>query len=264
MMLDTLVASSRALTAQRKCKCPAERLEESLPGFSPVESLLPALRRPGVSVIAEIKRASPSKGDLAPRLDPASLAVAYAGAGADAISVLTEPTRFLGSLDDLAGARTSLRGARLACPLLRKDFIVDDYQLLEARIWGADAALLIAAALDDASLAHLFERSLSLGLTPLIEVHDSGELMRVLPLHPPLIGINNRNLQDFSVSLDITHRLRPLIPPGCVVVSESGIHHPTHMRALAELGVDAALIGEALVTAPDPAARLRELREAGR
>jgi len=148
--------------------------------------------------------------------------------------------------------------------LLRKDFIVDPYQLLEARVFGADAVLLIAAILADAELDRLLDEALRLGLTPLVEVHNEDELRRVLPLEPPVVGINNRNLADFTVDLNTTRRLRPLIPPGVVVVSESGIRTPEQVAELARLGVDAALIGEALVTAPDPAARLAILREAGR
>jgi len=157
----------------------------------------------------------------------------------------------------------ALATAGLACPLLRKDFIIDSYQLLEARISRADAVLLIAAALDDETLAVLLEQALALGLAPLVEVHNEEELARVLPLTPPIVGINNRDLSDFTVDLEVTHRLRPLIPPGVVVVSESGIHEPGQMRELRALQVDAALIGQALVTAADPVSKLRELKEAG-
>jgi indole-3-glycerol phosphate synthase len=146
---------------------------------------------------------------------------------------------------------------------LRKDFVIDAYQLVEARAWGADAVLLIVAALDDATLARLFDVALGLGLTPLIEVHDAVELSRALALDPLLVGINNRNLRDFSVSLETTRALRPLIPPGALVVSESGIHTPEDMATLAMLGVGAALIGEALVTASDVAATLRGLIAGG-
>jgi indole-3-glycerol phosphate synthase len=229
----------------------------------PTISLLEALRRPGISIIAEIKRASPSRGPLRMELEPAELAVTYASAGADAISILTETAYFHGALTDLRAAQQALASAGRRCPLLRKDFIIDPYQLMEARVWGADAVLLIATALDDAALANLFDNALDLGLMPLVEIHDEMELRRVLPLHPPLIGINNRNLRDFSVSLETTRRLRPLIPPACVVVSESGIHTPAHIRELVGLHVQAALIGEALVTAADPAARLRELKDVG-
>lgn len=143
-----------------------------------------------------------------------------------------------------------------------KDFIIDSYQLLEGRISGADAVLLIVAVLDNGPLATLLEEALALGLTPLVEVHNERELARALPLDPPMVGINNRDLRDFTIDLGVTRRLRPLIPARVVVVSESGIHR-TQMRQLSELHVDAALIGQALVTAIDPVAKLRELKEAG-
>lgn len=264
MILDDLVAASRAALERHKEALPEGALRERLAGLPPSIDLAARLRSPGVSVIAEVKRASPSRGDLNATLDPAALAVAYVRSGADAVSVLTEESRFRGSLGDLERARAGLRAAGLETPLLRKDFIVDPYQLVEARVCGADAALLIAAVLDDGALDGLLRAAADLGLTPLVEVHDEAELRRVLLLRPPAIGINNRNLVDFTVDLDTTRRLRPLIPPGIVVVSESGIGAPEQVAELARLGVDAALIGEALVTAPDPAARLAALREAGR
>jgi len=264
MILDAILADTRTGLALRKRELPAEALREQLSVAAPALSLAEALRGPGVALIAEIKRASPSRGALNATLEPARLALTYVSAGAVAISVLTEPTHFHGSPADLQAAVRALQQAGLRRPVLRKDFVVDAYQLLEARAWGADAILLIAAALDDAALGHLFEVALELGLTPLVEVHDEAELARVLPLHPPVIGINNRDLRDFRVSLETTRRLRPLIPPPVLAVSESGIREPADMRRLAQWGVDAALVGEALVTAADPAARLRELKEAGR
>jgi indole-3-glycerol phosphate synthase len=162
----------------------------------------------------------------------------------------------------MAAARQAVQG--FPCAVLRKDFLVDPYQLLEARVHGADAVLLIAAILDDAAFQELFEGALTLGLTPLVEVHSREELERVLPFGPPVIGINNRDLTTFDVDVATTERLRPLIPPGHTVISESGIHGPAQMRALAQLGVDAVLVGESLVTATDPAVKLKELKEAGR
>ena len=264
MILEEIVADVRATLAGRKACCPEAVLEEEVEKLPPPMDVARILARPGVSIIAELKRASPSRGMLNQDLLPEQVALAYAGAGAAAISVLTEPLHFRGSPEDLIGARRALADAQISCPLLRKDFVVDPYQLLEARAWGADAVLLIAAILDDAALARLMARSGALGLTPLVEVHDSSELDRVLRLAPSLIGINNRNLADFSVDLAVTRQLRPLIPPECVVVSESGIHEPAQIRDLAALQVDAALIGEALVTAADPVHKLRELKEAGR
>lgn len=264
MILDTLLAATRQRLAERKAALPEDVLRGRLVGLAPPRALLQRLAQPGVSIIAEVKRASPSRGALNMGLEPGSLALDYARGGADALSVLTEETRFHGSLADLAAVRSALDGAGQALPLLRKDFIVDAYQLLEARLAGADAVLLIVAALDDATLARLHQEALDLGLTPLIEVHHADELPRALALAPALVGINNRDLRDFSVSLDTTRRLRPLIPRPCLVVSESGIHAPEQMRALAALEVDAALIGESLVTASDPVATLRALKEAGR
>jgi len=263
MILDRIIADTRAALARRKEIYPEGALRERFAQVPPPLSLTRCLRRPGISIIAEIKRASPSRGALNSTLEPAQMAMAYASAGADAISVLTETNYFHGSLADLREVRLGLAKAGMPCPLLRKDFIIDPYQLLEARAWGADAVLLIAAALGDSDLARLFENALTLGLTPLVEIHNEQELERVLLLDPPVVGINNRNLRDFTVDLAVTRRLRPLIPPSCVVISESGIREPAQMRELAALGVDAVLIGEALVTSADPAARLRDLKEAG-
>ena len=263
MILDTILEETRVTLARRKATHPESLLREQLSDAPLPLNVAACLRSPGVSIIAEIKRASPSKGMLNLSLEPAQLAGEYATAGADAISVLTEPNHFRGSLEDLRDARSGVANAGRACPILRKDFIIDPYQLLEARIWGADAVLLIGAALDDSTLAALFEEAFGLGLTPLVEVHDEDELARVLPLEPRLVGINNRNLRDFSVDIDVTRRLRRLLPTTCVVVSESGIHEPAQMRELAALQVDAALIGEALVTATDPVACLKQLKEAG-
>jgi indole-3-glycerol phosphate synthase len=219
---------------------------------------LPPLEAPGrVRLIAEIKRASPSKGLLAPHLDVRQIARLYAANGAAAISVLTDARFFLGSLDYLRELRAS---ADPLPPLLRKDFILAPAQVYETRAAGADAMLLIAAALDDAALFELHALALALGLTPLVEVHSQAELDRVLPL-PGLrvVGINNRDLGTFSVSLDTSAALRPRIPGGLTVVSESGIFTEADVAWLAALGVDAVLVGEALVTAPDIGAKVREL-----
>lgn len=263
MILDQIIADTRASLAKRRVTHPKGALREQLGQVPPPLDVIRCLQRPGVSIVAEIKRASPSRGALALNLEPAQMAVTYASAGAEAISVLTEVSHFHGSLADLRGVRQGLAEAQITRPLLRKDFIVDSYQLLEARVWGADAVLLIVAALDDSTLARLYEDALRLNLTPLVEVHCRRELIRALSLEPSLVGINNRDLGTFSVDLEMTRRLRPLIPPSCAVISESGIHYPAQMRELAALEVDAALIGEALVTAADPAAKLRELKEAG-
>ena len=264
MILDELVASARAALPARQAAMPLGALQERIAALPAANDLVARLDAPRVGVIAEVKRASPSKGALNTALDPAALAATYARAGASAISVLTEPTRFLGSLDDLAAVRQAVDAIAPHLPLLRKDFIVDAYQLYEARAWGADAALLIVAALADDELATLYRTARDLSLTPLIEVHDEVELRRAARLWPALIGINNRDLHTFRVDLTTTYRLLPLAPHSALIVSESGIHAPEELRALARHQVSGALVGEALVTAPDLAARLAALVEAGR
>ena len=210
-----------------------------------------------VSLIAELKRASPSKGILAPHLDLFQVADIYTQNGASAISVLTDEKFFMGSLDTLR----QLRITNNQLPLLRKDFTIDEVQLYEARANGADAILLIAAALiDDALFADLHACALSLGLTALVEVHDEAETERALKLKDvKLIGINNRNLATFEVSLETTERLRPMISDGIAVVAESGIFTANDVERLANANVDAILVGEALVTSDDIPAKVREL-----
>jgi indole-3-glycerol phosphate synthase len=217
------------------------------------------LRRKGeVSVIAEIKRASPAKGLLKPDLDPADQALRYREGGAAAISCLTDREFFKGSVEDFRAARNAA-----GLPMLRKDFVVDDYQLWEARVMLADCVLLIVRILDQAQLRdYLALAREELGLAVLTEVHDERELERALDAGAPVIGINNRDLDTFKVSLETTARLRTLIPPGRVVVSESGISRREDLVLLKAMGADAALIGEELVKASDPAAKLKELRGA--
>jgi indole-3-glycerol phosphate synthase len=213
---------------------------------------------PGPSLIAELKRASPSKGILAPGIDLFQVADIYAQNGAAAISVLTDEKFFQGKLETLYGLRF-IRHSSL--PLLRKDFIIDESQLYEARINGADAVLLIAAALtDDARFSDLHACALGLGLTPLVEVHNETEAERALKLKDiHLIGINNRDLTTFNVSLATTERIRPMIPADIAVVAESGIFTAADVERLAQVDVDAILVGEALVTAEDIGAKVREL-----
>jgi indole-3-glycerol phosphate synthase len=208
-----------------------------------------------VRLIAEIKFASPSRGVLRTDIDAVQLASIYASNGAAALSVLTDSKFFHGSLATLARVREVC-----GLPLLRKDFILSPAQVYETRACGADAILLIVAALPmDAELADVHALAIDLGLTPLVEVHTRAELDRALRLDPKVIGVNNRDLRTFAVSLDTTAALRPHIPPGITVVSESGIATPDDMARLAALDVDAALVGEALVTAPDIGAKVREL-----
>jgi indole-3-glycerol phosphate synthase len=215
---------------------------------------------PGVRMrlIAELKRASPSKGILAPHLDLFQVAGIYTQNGASAISVLTDEKFFLGKLETLYDLRFTRKSE---LPLLRKDFIIDEVQLYESRANGADAILLITAALtDDRQFADLHALVLELGLTPLVEVHDKAEAERALKLKDiRLIGINNRNLSSFEVSLETTERIRPSIPSGIAVVAESGIFTAQDVERLAQANVDAILVGEALVTAPDIASKVREL-----
>ncbi|MGQ9518182.1 MAG: indole-3-glycerol phosphate synthase TrpC [Anaerolineae bacterium] len=264
MILQRILEDIQRDLHLRQQSVPIGSLWEELPGVPPARDFATALRGTGVRVIAEIKRASPSRGALNMGLEPAELALTYVQAGAAAISVLTEPHYFRGSLEDLQRVRSALDGAGVSVPLLRKDFIIDPYQLLEARLAGADAVLLIAGALADEALRRLYHQALELGLTPLVEVHDQGELNRVLTLRPMVIGINNRDLRTFQVDLETTFRLRPAVPEGVIVVSESGIRSPADVRRLAEIGVQAVLVGETLVTASDPKASLQELVEAGR
>ena len=209
------------------------------------------------SLIAELKRASPSKGILAPHLDLFQVADIYAKNGASAISVLTDETFFQGKLETLR----QLRVANYPLPLLRKDFIIDESQIYEARANGADAVLLIAAALtDDKLFADLHACALSLGLTALVEVHDEAETERALQIKDvKLIGINNRNLATFDVSLNTTEKLRPMIPPEIAVVAESGIFSSNDVERVAKANVDAILVGEALVTSENIPAKVREL-----
>jgi indole-3-glycerol phosphate synthase len=217
-------------------------------------------RRFGVhpSLIAELKRASPSKGILAPQLDLFQVADLYAQNGAAAISVLTDEKFFMGKLETLRELRFTRRSQ---LPLLRKDFTIDEIQIFEARANGADAILLIAAALtDDSHLADLHACALSLGLTALVEVHDEAEAQRALKLKDvKLIGINNRNLATFEVSLATTEKIRPMISPGITVVAESGIFNASDVERLAKINIDAILVGEALITAADIPAKVREL-----
>jgi indole-3-glycerol phosphate synthase len=212
----------------------------------------------GVQLIAELKRASPSKGLIAPGLDLLEVAEIYSANGAAAISVLTDEEFFLGSLKTLRELRFKQQAS---LPLLRKDFVIDEAQIHETRANGADAILLIAAALtDDAQLAALHALALELGLTPLVEVHTAGEVDRALKIRElKLIGINNRDLATFTVSLETTERLRTLVPAGIGVAAESGIFAAEDVARLANAGVNAVLVGEALMTAPNIAAKVREL-----
>jgi indole-3-glycerol phosphate synthase len=206
------------------------------------------------AVIAEIKKASPSKGVLREQFRPAEIAAGYGRHGAAALSVLTDAPFFQGSPAALAEARGAC-----ALPALRKDFIVDAWQVLESRAMGADAILLIAAVLDDAELADFESEALALGMDVLVEVHDERELERALRLRTPLLGVNNRDLRTFEVSLETTLAMLPRVPPGRLVVTESGIRAPADVRRMRDAGVHAFLVGEAFMRADDPGAALAEL-----
>jgi indole-3-glycerol phosphate synthase len=259
-ILDRIVASKRQELERRRRDEPLDALRERAAQAPPTRSLTEALRRGSPALIAEVKRASPSRGVLRADLDAQALARTYADSGAAAISVLTEVQHFQGSLDDLRAVRATLDGRGDARPpILRKDFLFDAYHLFEARACGADAVLLIVAMLEPDLLADLLALASTLGLEGLVEVHDEQELGRALAADAQVIGINNRDLRTFEVDLATTEHLRPLIPQGRVVVAESGIHSRADVQRLRALGVNAVLIGEAVVTAEDPAAKIREL-----
>jgi len=254
-ILDRIVADKREELPRRQREEPFGTLRWLARRMPPTRSLAAALRAHPPGLIAEVKRASPSRGLLRADLDAVALARSYAEAGAAAISVLTEERYFQGSLADLKAVRQALDGP----PLLRKDFIFDMYQLFEARAYGADAILLIAAILNPGLLTSLIALARSLGLECLVEVHDEPELERALMAGAEIVGINNRDLRTFDVDLATAERLRPLVPPEVTVVAESGVQTRADVQRLAALGVHGILIGEALVLADDPAAKIREL-----
>jgi indole-3-glycerol phosphate synthase len=241
-VLDDIVAGVRDDLAARQASVSLADLRARLAEAPAPRDPMPHFRAAGSSVIAEVKRRSPSKGDLADIPDPAALAEAYAAGGAAAISVLTEQRRFGGSLDDLRVVR-----AAVDVPILRKDFIVTDYQLLEARAAGADLALLIVAALSDDELRRLHDTARELGLTVLVEVHDEAETERAVALGAELIGVNARNLKTLAVDDDTFGRLAPLVPDDRVLVAESGISGPTDVKRFVSEGARVVLVGEALV-----------------
>jgi indole-3-glycerol phosphate synthase len=220
--------------------------------------VIAALKGGDVAVIAEVKRASPSKGALAAIADPAALAMDYEAGGARVISVLTEPRRFGGSLEDLAAVREAVR-----VPVLRKDFIVSSYQLWEARAHGADMVLLIVAALEQNALVSLVERAVSIDLVPLVEVHTDAELDRALDAGARILGVNARNLATLEVDRSVFARLAPRVPEGIIKIAESGIRGPHDLLAYAAAGADAVLVGESLVTGRDPRSAVADLVTAG-
>ncbi len=253
-MLHKIIALKKEEVEQRKKTFPLNHLKERVARQKPPLDFVSVLSGDGIHLIAEIKQASPSRGMLNPNLDLTELAKTYVKGGAAAISVLTEAIYFKGSIDHLAAVRNVV-----ALPLLRKDFIFDPYQLYESRVYGADALLLIAAILSQEQLNELLWLSRSLGLRCLVEVHDGSEVERALRSGAEIIGINNRDLNTFTVELDTTARLLPHIPKGKVVVSESGIKSRSDVEKLREWRVNAILVGEALVTAGDVLTKMKEL-----
>ncbi|MBB6172375.1 indole-3-glycerol phosphate synthase [Nocardiopsis mwathae] len=257
-VLDEILDGVRADLAEREAATPLERLKEMAGAVPWPKDVVAALRSPGVQVIAEVKRSSPSKGSLAAIADPAALARDYAAGGACLISVLTEQRRFSGSLADLAAVR-----AAVETPLLRKDFVVSSYQLWEARVHGADAVLLIVAALEQDALVSLVERAESLGLTPLVEVHTEEEVQRALDAGATVIGVNARNLKTLEVDRDTFTRIAPLIPDDRIKIAESGVRGPHDLLAYAGAGADAVLVGESLVRGRNPREAVADLVTAG-
>ncbi len=253
-VLERIVADVRRALADRKVQVPLEEVARRAKDAQEVRDFAGALRGNRLRLIAEVKRASPSKGVLNGHLDPVGLALRYVEGGATATSVLTEGQHFAGSLEDLAAVRSAVD-----LPVLRKDFIIDEYQVWEARAHGADALLLIAAILEEPRLACLLRQTRSLGMEALVEAHNEAEVADALAAGARVVGVNNRNLADFTVDLATTERLRPLVPPEVVLVSESGVHTRADAQRLRACGADAILVGEALVAAPDPAAKIREL-----
>lgn len=257
-VLDDILDGVRADLAERQQQVSLDQLKAATERQPPARDPMPLLRAPGVSVIAEVKRASPSKGALAEIADPAELAREYEAGGAAAISVLTERRRFNGSLDDLKAVR-----AAVDTPVLRKDFILTSYQLWEARACGADLALLLAVALDQSALVSLIERAISIGLTPLVECHTAEEVDRAVVAGARLIGINARDLTTLSVDLTTFARLAPYIPNGIVKIAESGVRGPRDVIELARAGAHAVLVGETLVKGKEPRAAVADLVAAG-
>ncbi len=253
--LDAIVERKRADLADAKAATPLADLKARAADMPSPLDFRTALDAPGIQVIAEVKKASPSRGDIAPAADHVATARAYAGAGAAAISVLTEEPHFKGHVSYLSDIKDSL--GESCPPLLRKDFIVDAYQVYEARAYGADALLLIVASLTDDELAELMGAAANIGLGCLVEVHDAEEAERAAAAGAAVVGINNRDLRSFVTDLETTRRVRPHVGEGATVVSESGIKTNEDAARLASWGVDAFLIGEALMTAPDPGALLK-------
>jgi indole-3-glycerol phosphate synthase len=257
-ILTEIVAHKRIEVAARKADVPEPRLHERIANAAPPRGFARAIERTiaagRAAVIAECKKASPSKGEIRKDYDPAAIARAYAAAGASCLSVLTDERYFGGNAADLVTAR-----AACALPVLRKDFIIDPYQIAESRAMGADCILLIVACLRDAELLDLNLRARDFDLDVLVEVHDRAELERAHRLQTPLIGINNRDLNSFTTDIEVTLRLAADVLPDRTIISESGIHSPDQVKRLRTRGINAFLVGEAFMSFPDPGRRLQDL-----
>ena len=253
-MLDKIIAQKREEVKQKKKVATMTYLQERIAQRKPALDLALALKGDQIRLIAEVKQASPSRGMLSHNFNPIKLAQTYTAGGAAAISVLTEANYFMGSIEHLAAIKEVI-----GLPLMRKDFIFDPYQVYESRAYGADALLLIAAILSQAQLDELLSLSHSLGLRCLVEVHNAGEVEKAILSEVEIMGINNRDLNTFVVDINTTRRLRPLVPKEKIVVSESGIKSKRDIEKLGKWGVDAVLVGEALVTASNVMAKMKEL-----
>lgn len=258
-LLDAIVVRKRREITAASSACSIRTLESQLAAAPQVRDFFGAIAAPGpIKLIAEFKRRSPSAGDIRPGATVEEVVEGYAVAGAAALSILTDAADFGGSLKDLRAAR-----AAVLLPVLRKEFVVDRYQVVEARVHGADAVLLIAECLDDCHLRSLYREIIDLGMTPLVELHSEEHLVRVLDLGATLIGINNRNLHTMTTDLDHVLRLRDRVPPGCVVVAESGIRSRTDVERLEAAGIGAMLVGESLLKTRDPGAAAAALLAGG-
>lgn len=257
-VLDEILAGAAEDLQTRMASTTIDDLKAQAAKQDPALDPMPAFRADGVSVIAEVKRCSPSKGALATIKDPASLAADYAAGGAAAISVLTEERRFGGTLGDLRAVR-----AKVQIPVLRKDFITTSYQLWEARAAGADMALLIVAALEQSALESLIERAVSIGLTPLVEVHDENEIDRAVDAGALLVGVNARNLKTLEVDRGTFQRVAPRIPDNIVKVAESGVRGPHDVIEYGKCGANVVLVGETLVKDNNPRSTVADLVAAG-
>ena len=257
-VLDSILQGVRADTAVREARISLSEIKAAAAAAPPPLDVMAALREPGIGVIAEVKRASPSAGSLATIADPAKLARAYEDCGARIISVLTEERRFCGSLDDLDAVR-----AAVSVPVLRKDFVVQPYQIHEARAHGADMLLLIVAALEQAALASMLDRTESLGMTALVEVHTEQEADRALKAGAKVIGVNARDLTTLEVDRDCFARIAPGLPSDVIRIAESGVRGTADLLAYAGAGADAVLVGEGLVKSGDPRSAVADLVTAG-